>query len=107
MPTVNRDLKITYGSTVVGGTTDYLIDGKIRIDKSYNTTTVSFDVVVAGASSDANFASQCSTLEDAFRTPRDRLLIELGSSTLLDLNPTAGASGNSGFDANPSIRQGS
>lgn len=95
-PTVTRELEITYGSTTVGGTSDtYQITAgdsggsKLTISRTYETTTVSFSVLVVAADS-AAFAAACSDLEAAFRAPRQRLQIEQGSSlddTLLDLNP--------------------
>ncbi|SVD47829.1 uncharacterized protein METZ01_LOCUS400683, partial [marine metagenome] len=62
MPAVTRELALTYGAVSVGGATDRLIDGYIRIDKSYATASVSFDLVITAAS-DAAFASEISTIE--------------------------------------------
>ena len=87
MPAHTRTLSIVYGSTTVGGSTDYLIHDKVRIERRYGVTIVSFTVAFGGESSDANFATTISTLETAFTTPRQRLRILQNGSTLLDLNP--------------------
>lgn len=107
MPQVNRDFEITYGTYTVGGTTDKLIDAslqRLRIERRYLAVSVEFDFIVTG-SSYAAFKTACNDAEVAFAKPRQRLQIKLGASTIDDYNPTAGASGNSGFDAAPSIQK--
>lgn len=98
MPAVTRELALTYGAVSVGGSTDRLIDGYIRIDKSYATASVSFDLVITAAS-DAAFASEISTIEAEFRKPFQDLGITQGSSTLLELKP----SNDTGLNTQPSI----
>lgn len=99
-PVVTRELRITYGAFVVGGTSDYLLDAgddgrdRIRIDKSFEQTVVEFYVLTADHATDAAFATACAAIEEAFTRPRLRLLIEQGDlsgtpSTLLDLNPAS------------------
>ena len=98
MPAVNREIKITYGTLIVGDTTDRLIDGYLKINKSYTSASLSFEIVIT-ASSDAAFASEISTVEEAFRKPFQDLLVEQGASTLLELKP----SNNTGLNTMPSI----
>lgn len=94
---ITRELKITYAGFEVGaGTTNYLIDGPFRMDKSYETLTISFDVVVTGTSA-SNFATNCSALEVAYRTPRGDTLVQFSSTDHINLTH----SGNTGFDAEP------
>lgn len=99
-PVVTRELRVTYGSTVVGGTSDYLLDAgddgadRLRIDRTFELTAVEFYVLTADHATDAPFAAACAAIETAFTRPRQRLLIEQGvlagtPSTLLDLNPAA------------------
>jgi hypothetical protein len=110
MAFVNRELKVTYGSTVVGKDTNYFIDGKFRLDKSYTTATVSFDIVVGGVAgySDATFLSDCLALEAAFRTPRQILKVEFVNPGATRTHETFDPSINTGFDADPVIvKQGS
>ena len=97
---VSRELKITYGSMVVGGTTDYLIWGPWKLTPySYGSVSVEFMVLVT-STTESGFAAARAAVENAFRTPRQRLKIELGSSTLRDFDPST----NSGFDAEAEIR---
>lgn len=103
MPAHTRTLSIVYGGTTVGGATDYLIHDKVRIERRYGLTTVSFTVAFGGASSDADFASDVSTLETAFTKPRQRLQILQNGETLLDLDPSVASGANTGFNARPSI----
>lgn len=97
---ITRELSIIYGSTTVGAGTNHLIDAPFRINKSYERITVDFDLIVTGTS-DSNFASVCSTIETAFRTPRQRLRILFNSASHGDYDPSGSV--NSGFDAEPTI----
>jgi hypothetical protein len=107
--TLDRDSKVTYGSLVIGGAasgTNYHFDGHFEMSLGYEAGSIEFDVIIAEASlAEATFVTREQALRDAFRLPEQRLLIELGSTTRHDFNPTAGASGNSGFNAVPSIRR--
>jgi len=98
MPAVDRELAITYSTLTIGGTTDRLIDGYIRITKSYETSSVEFDFVIS-ASTEAAFATEIASVEAIFRTPFKNLLIEQGSNTILSLSH----SGNTGFNTKPTI----
>lgn len=97
-PAVTRSLKITYGSTYVGGDSTYLIHGPVRLEKSYAAFRVSFQVVVQNDTA-STFKSNCATLEAAFRTPRQDLTIEMEGQTFVSYSH----SGNTGFLSEPGI----
>ena len=100
MPAVNRDLEIVYGATTIGGTTDFLLDGKFTLTDSYDTKTFSFDTICTGSTA-AIFASNCVTLEAAFRIPRQDLSVTLSGVSLISL--TEGSS--TGYNADPTINK--
>ena len=102
MPAVTRTLKITYGATFyVGGDSAYLIHGPVRFEKSYTAFVASFQVVVQNDTA-STFKTNCDTVEAAFRTPRQKLKIEMESQTFIELDPSV----NTGFLAEPSISNG-
>ena len=83
MPAVTRTLKITYGATFyVGGDSAYLIHGPVRFEKSYTAFVASFQVVVQNDTA-STFKTNCDTVEAAFRTPRQKLKIEMESQAPL------------------------
>ncbi len=97
---VTRELKITYGAMVVGGATNYQIWGPWKLTPlGYRVASVEFMVLIA-ETTEAAFAAARIAVENAFSTPRQRLKVELGSSTLRDLDPAT----NTGFDAEAEIR---
>ena len=98
MPAVDRELAISYGALSVGGTTDRLIDGYVRITKSFVTASVEFDFVIS-SSTEAAFATEIALVEASFRIPFKNLLVEQGSNTLLSLSHSA----NSGLNTMPTI----
>tara|TARA_Y100000310_G_scaffold344879_1_gene460221 strand:- start:4030 stop:5391 length:1362 start_codon:yes stop_codon:yes gene_type:complete len=98
MPAVDRELAITYGAISIGGTTDRLIDGYVRIEKAFATASVEFDFVIS-ATTESAFATEISAVEDAFRIPFKDLLVEQGSSTILDLKPST----DTGLNTQPVI----
>ncbi len=86
--------QITYGATVIGGTTENLIDGGYKIKRrSYTEFTVEFAVVIKEAS-EAALATAALALKDAFRLPDQRLLIEVDGNTIEDFDPAT----DSGFN---------
>ena len=95
---VSRELTVTYGGVAFGGSSARQIDGFTIVDKDYTTAVFEFSFITS-ASSAAAFATECSTVEAAFRKPRQDLTVTLGASTLLSLKQ----SDNTGFDANPDI----
>lgn len=96
---VTRTLKITYGSLLVGGTSDYLIHGPYRQSKTYQGYSIEFDVIVSDTSSVANFKTACDNLEAAYRIPRQAITVEFEGVTLISLSPSS----NTGFLAQPEI----
>jgi len=100
---VTRGMSIVYGSLTVGGTSDYLIDGKVRQEVSYPHYAIEFDVVVTtepGAAASV-FTSACQALEDAYSTPRQDLSWIVDGSTLRTYTVSAGT----GFNHSPSCRK--
>ncbi len=93
-PVVSRALKITYGSLVMGGATDYHIHGTTTLDKGYTEQTLSFDIVCHDPSS-STFEAECQALEDGIRTPNLDLKAEFGSDSWFTLTHD----GNTGMNA--------
>lgn len=98
--TVTRAIAVKYGSTTIGGTANYELDGPIAFEWTYDSVTVSFTAVVF-ATTDLLMSAACQDLEDAFRTPRQAFFIYIGGGTHRSWEPAK----NTGFDAEPSIRQ--
>lgn len=95
---VTRTLKITYAGLVVGGTSDYLIHGRVSMTKAYARALVAFNVIVQDDTL-ATFLTKCAALEAAYETPRAALLVEMEGSTFLAYDPAA----NTGFHSEPTI----
>lgn len=95
---VTRDLSVVYAGVTFGGSTARQIDGFTIVEKDYTTAAFEFSFITSAAS-DAAFATECTTVEDALRKPRQDMTVTQGSSTLLSLKQ----SDNTGFDANPTI----
>lgn len=87
---VARELKFTWGTFVVGGTTEREIHGPFSFEWDYTGFRVSFNVLVR-ADTEALFTSACDTFEDEFRKREQRFLMELGSSTIRDFNTADGS----------------
>jgi hypothetical protein len=98
MPAVTRELKITYGSYVVGGSTDKLIDGYVNVTKDFVAASIEFSFVITAAS-EAAFKTAIDAAELAFRTPFQNLTVEQGAVTLLDLSHST----DTGFNSEPKI----
>ena len=102
MAAVDRELKITYGTFVVGGTvapgSERLIDNYIRITKSFTSASVEFDFVIS-ATTEALFQAAIEECEDAFREPFKDLTVAQGAETILDLSPSI----DSGLNTQPEI----
>jgi hypothetical protein len=99
-PAVTRELSIAYGSLTVGGTSaTHLLDGtsRITLQEDYEKASASFTVLVVG-DTEANFATNCLALENAYRIPRQTFTITQGSATLKSWSH----SGNTGYNTNPS-----
>ncbi len=100
MPAVIRDLSITYGSFTVGGTTNNLLDSWTRIEDGFSEAAFEMSFIVIGADY-PSFVTACANAENAFRIPRQDLVVSLGASTLKSLKQ----SDNTGLDCNPQIRK--
>lgn len=98
-PAVTRELSITYAGFVVGGVQGTrLLTDKYRQTRTYERSSISFEVVV-NADSEVNFAAECAAFEAAFRTPRGALTVTQGAVNLIAVTHT----GNTGFNAAPSV----
>src|SRR3990167_7100586 len=99
MPTAaSRELSVSYGAfTMSGAVWGYLID-RMQLDRGYETSRFSCDVLVRGAT-EAAFASNVTAIEAACRVPRGTLTVTLGASTLLSWGHAA----NTGTDADPHL----
>lgn len=102
-PAVTKELRVVYGAQTIGGVSDWELDRGLVIDTGYEKTRVEFDAVYSGAATQTVFAAAAVAFEAAMRTPRARLQVlatdGVGTDTLLDLNPTVAAGGNTGFNA--------
>ena len=102
MASVDREFKITYGTFIVGGTSapgsERLIDGYLRINKSFVNASVEFDFVISATTENA-FKTEIDAVEEAFRKPFQDLLIEQGAETILDLSPST----DTGLNTQPEI----
>lgn len=99
--TATRSLSIAYGTVTCGGSASpYHIDGGYVWNITPFEASVTWDVIVYGASSAADLESSCKTLEAEFAKRFLRLRVLTESSEVIDWDP----SGSSGFLAEPSIR---
>ena len=87
----------------VGGSSDYHLHGFFERDKDYNRINIGFGVKIIGAASDDEFDRLTAALEEAFRTPFQRLRITASAVVQDDFDPVPAASGNTGFNQQPSI----
>jgi hypothetical protein len=99
-PAVARTLRITYGTFKVGGVTgtqtDYLIHGPVKLGNSYQRFSIEFQVLVQNDTA-ATFATNCASLEAAYRIPRQLIKVEVEGTTPINLDPSS----NTGFLAEP------
>jgi hypothetical protein len=93
MPAVNREFEITYGSFVMGGSTAYQTTGPYRIQRTFESWSISFQLVITETTA-AAFATLIGTVEDNLAKRYQRLIVKIGSSTIVDYNPST----NSGFN---------
>lgn len=106
MPAVARDISIIYNGVTVGGTTDSILDGEVKLaeDHAYGRASVSFSFWTF-ATTQAAFITQTNAFETAFTTPRAKLEIKVGGTAWRTWDPVAGAGGNTGFWQAPTIRK--
>lgn len=97
-----RDLQFTYGATTIGGSSANTPVDKYRIRHGYPRSTFSCEFLVTGTTY-SNFASACTAIESALRTPRQALAVTLSGNSALSLDPATNA--NSGFNADPTLER--
>lgn len=100
---MSRTFAITYGSYVIGASgtdANVRLTGKHRTDENYATFTVSFEVLVLGASISAFNASEAA-LVAAFRKPDQALSIVVDSNSRRSYSHSS----NTGFNARPEIEK--
>jgi hypothetical protein len=103
-PVVTRELSIVYGAVTMGGSSVYHIDkspGMLVWRVSGTEATVSWHVVVHGASSASDLDTACGTLEDEFQKRFLRFRVIHDSVDVIDWNPSGSV--NTGFLAQPQI----
>lgn len=102
-PTIAQTYEIEYGSITIGGSSsDYwLMREGLGLFEGYKTARVEAQVLVFGTST-TDFRDNMTALIDQFRTPRARLQVKRPDG-YEDFNPST----NSGFDAEPEIRESS
>lgn len=99
--TVTRELSVSYAGLTIGGTSDtHMLFDTHEVRGGYETIGFTGRVLVCG-SSEANFATNCASLETAFVTPNGTLTITQGSATMKSF----GHSGSTGFLGRPSFRK--
>lgn len=97
---VTRDLKVTYAGVVIGSTSDYLVDGAFMLQLTPTSGRFECEVLLA-LDTESAFQSAEATLVTAWRTPRQRLRIEIGSAERYDFDP----SDSTGFDHAPDVEK--
>ena len=102
-PAVTRTLSVTWGTFTVGGSTDFELDGQVDIHVGWESSSVSFTVLVqadqGAAAPNVDFATKCTSIETNFRTPRLNLVVAQGAATLVSFSHSA----STGFTGVPSI----
>lgn len=97
MPTVSRELEVSYGKITVGGSsTEYILTDVHTVRSGFLTTAVEFTFIVQSSGS---LDQAIQDVEANFTTPDLDLVIRNGSATLLSLRQ----SDNTGLDAMPAI----
>ena len=95
---VTRELTVNYGGFTLGGSGARQITEWTKEEDSYEFAAFECEFVTT-ATTEAAFATEVDAVREAFRKPRQALLVTQGSATILSWSQTA----NTGFDANPSI----
>jgi hypothetical protein len=93
---VTNPYTITWGTFACGGTTERLIPELHRVSKDHGAFEVEFVVVVRGTS-DANFAANCAEMEAEFAKRRQKILFQVGASTIQSFDPSDSV--NTGFNS--------
>lgn len=93
-----RELSGTYGSISFGGSTARQITGYSIEEASWDVSAFEFEFITTAAD-DSSFAAELATIRNAFRTPRQDLVVTQNGQNLVSWKQ----SNNTGFDANPRI----
>lgn len=94
-----RELSITYGTFVVGGSQTNRVLRDIHIlDDAYEGASLEYEFTIK-QTSDASFITECDAVEDAFRIPHLGAVVSLNSAALKTFSP----SDSSGFGAEPQV----
>lgn len=100
---VTNDWTVTYAGLTVGGTTDYLLKGPVKLsyentnDRTQRRASLEATVVLAHPT-EATFVAALAALKRAFSTKRQSLVVLLGATTVLSAVPGS----DSGFNASAS-----
>jgi len=98
MALATRELTVTYGGYTISTANNRELTNIIINTKRFEEATVEFTWDIS-STTEAGFATEITTTEDAFRKPFQSLTITQGSSTLYSFSQ----SGNTGLDADPEI----
>lgn len=104
---MTRSIGVTYAGLIIGKDQvddSYNLAGKIRYREQYDQASIEFEVVVSN-SNQTTFLAAEAALRAAYTKPDQALTAVLGSATRYAADPTAGASGNTGFLTRPSCRK--
>src|SRR3990167_6077035 len=93
-----RELELTYGTLTIGGSTARQIDGHPREEWDYPTGWYEVEFITTAAT-EAAFTTELNTVRDAFRVPRQDLVVKMGSQTILSRKH----SDNTGLNTSPRI----
>jgi uncharacterized membrane protein YgcG len=91
-----RELTITYGSYATNSSTRQ-VTGFTVSRRDRDRQSVEFDLVLSGAATAADFATECQATEAAFGNPYQNLTVAGGGSNIIAVTQ----SGNTGLDAMP------
>ena len=82
MTAATRELSITYAGLTFGGSSAREITGWTLHEEDYDSGWFEFEIVTTAAS-EAAFVTEINAIRDAFRKPRQDLVVTLGSTTKL------------------------
>ena len=101
MPAVEHEIRIVYGTVIIGGDSDFEPVDYSFIDRAKDTSQFRFSFAVARDTAE-DFAADCFFVEEAFRTPYQDLLVTIDGAQILSLSQT----NNTGLDAVPVLTKG-
>lgn len=104
MANIDQEISITYGSTVLGGSTNRDIDSKVQklqITKDYESFEIVALFVTSGHVSDAAFNTEITALEAAFKDIDQTITVAHNAETWYSFSPAA----NTGFNTRATIRK--